>query len=69
MQTNNLTLTWEIAEWAKACTAGSKRCQLCLTKTLLIANGPRKSTLNKRSELITTCRHRSKFYLQKVKNK
>ena len=62
-------ITWEIAEHAKACKAGSKRCHLCLAEKLLIANAPRKSTINKRSELITTCRHRNKFYLQKLESK
>ena len=40
---------------------GSKRCDLCLTKKLLIAKAHPRTLLNKRSAIVSKCRHRNKF--------
>ena len=53
-ENKQFNITWEIAAHANAYMAGSKRCNLCLTDKFLIANGPRESLLNKKSELITS---------------
>jgi hypothetical protein len=45
----------------------SKTCQLCLLEKYLIIFSPEGATLNKRSELYGTCRHRLKELLSKVK--
>ena len=60
-------ITWEIAVRANAYKAGSRKCILCSTEKLLIANGPKEIMLNRRSELVAECRHRSKFYLKNLK--
>ena len=67
---------WELKEgnrpynmkWSKIASAqpyqnGSKRCNLCLTEKLLIINGDENKLLNKRSDLISKCRHENKYYL------
>ena len=42
----------------------SKRCNLCLKEKLLIICRPELSTLNKRNELVSSCRHRNKTLLR-----
>ena len=54
---------WSIQQKAPAYRAGSKRCDLCLSEKLNIITADQKSLLNKRSELVSTCRHRRKFLL------
>ena len=42
----------------------SKRCNLCLTEKLEILDDPDKNLLNKRSEIISQCRHKNKYRLK-----
>ena len=64
---NPFDITWEIAARAKSCKPGARRSNLCLTEKLLFAGGLKRHMLNKRSELVTRCRHRNKFYLKAIK--
>ena len=58
---------WSIIARARPYNNSSKRCDLCLTeKLLIIKNSHRKSLLNKRSELVSKCRHENKFYLKNI---
>ena len=52
---------WEIAKRAYPYKCGSRKCDLCLTEKLAIASADPTSLLNKRSEIISTCRHRRKY--------
>ena len=56
-------IQWTIITSAKAYNNISKRCDLCLTEKLHIMKGNKDSLLNKRSEMISKCRHENKFYL------
>ena len=47
---------------------GSKRCSLCLTEKLFITKAEKSNTLNKRSELISKCRHENKYYIMNYKS-
>ena len=42
----------------------TKRCDLCTTEKLMIINSKPDELLNKRSELISKCRHENKFHLR-----
>ena len=42
----------------------SKRCKRCLTEKLEILDDPDKNLLNKRSEIISQCRHKNKYRLK-----
>ena len=42
----------------------SKRCDLCLAEKLHIIKRSNNNLLNKRSELVSKCRHENKFYLK-----
>ena len=57
---------WEIAKRAAPYKCGARRCDLCLTEKMVIALADPTTMLNKRSELVSTCRHRAKFRCDKV---
>ena len=54
------TVTWRVVRHAKSYTPETKNCQLCLCEKFEIANYPGKDLLNKRTEIVAKCRHRSK---------
>ena len=68
-------VTWKIVDRAYPYTAGAKTCDLCAAEKMHIALGQRGLVqlpkgcilLNKRSELMSKCRHKAKFTLNKVK--
>ena len=60
-------ITWSIVYRAPPYRNGAKRCPLCLAEKLFILQANQKSFLNKRSELISKCRHRNKFKLKNLK--
>jgi hypothetical protein len=71
LKANNIehTIKWSIEQAATSYSCSSKRCNLCLTEKLLIAMACKDPSisLNKRSELISKCRHENKFYLSNYK--
>ena len=54
---------WDILKRAPAYSCLSKRCGLCLTEKLMILSADKTTLLNKRSELVSKCRHQNKFCL------
>ena len=60
-------LSWEIHKTASQYQCGSKRCDLCLSEKVSIICADSDILLNKRTELISKCRHRHKFLLAYVK--
>ena len=62
------TLKWSIIKHAKSYTSNAKNCSLCLQEKFEILFYPIKNELiNKRSEMITKCRHMNKFMLANYK--
>ena len=60
-----LALTWEVLRTAKTYSNLTKRCSLCLHKKLAIITYPYPDELlNRRSELVTKCKHENKFLLK-----
>ena len=57
-------VTWKILAKAKPYTNITKWCDLCNTEKFFLICRPHMATLNKRNELISTCRHRRKFILR-----
>ena len=53
-------ITWTIKRLAQPYSPGSKKCSLCLWEKYFIITADRKNTLNSRSELVSTCRHKKK---------
>ena len=68
LQRDNITpiLSWEIIDHARPYVNGSKSCNLCLTEKFHIITSKLK-LLNKRSELVSTCRHSNKYLLKNYK--
>ena len=60
------TLSWEIIDHAIPYKSGCKTCNLCLTEKYHIITSKLK-LLNKRSELVSTCRHVNKYLLKNIK--
>ena len=58
------TITWKIIKQLPAYNPETKKCLLCLGEKIEILNRE-DNLLNKRSELVSTCRHKLKFMLSK----
>ena len=65
LKDNNIdhSVSWRIISSCSSYNSSSKRCNLCLKEKLLIICRPDLSSLNKRNELISSCRHRNKVLL------
>ena len=59
-------LQWSIIAYASPCKRGARKCDFCLTEKLIIARSDPKKLLNKRTELVSKCRHRNKFLLSNI---
>ena len=62
-------ISWEILGTHKSYNQISKRCLLCLNEKLAIALHKDDNMLNKRSEIISKCRHRNKYMLASYDSK
>ena len=62
-------ISWKILGTHKSYNQSSKQCVLCLTEKLAIALHKDDNILNKRSEIISKCRHRNKYMLASYDNK
>ena len=60
----NHFISWRILSSNSPYSSSSKRCNLCLKEKFLIICRPELSTLNKRNELVSSCRHRNKTLLR-----
>ena len=63
----DFNVTWKIQRKSKPYSNGSKKCDLCLCEKLEILRSDPTTSLNKRTEIASKCRHRSKFKLSNVK--
>ena len=59
----NFSVKWRILKQHRAYDPVSRRCVLCLKEKLAILEHDGANLLNKRSEIIGTCRHRRKYML------
>ena len=63
----DFSVKWKILNRAPPYNPVRKKCLLCLKEKFYIMYRPEGSTLNKRSEIFNTCRHRTQSLLEKVK--
>ena len=56
-------VNWSIKARGHPFSSGGRACDLCLTEKLVILTADPNITLNKRDELLETCRHRRKHLL------
>ena len=64
MKQLNPQISWRIKGIYKSYNTTSKRCNLCVTEKLQILDDPDKHLLNKRSKIISQCRHKNKYRLK-----
>ena len=57
------TLSWKIVRHAQPYSPKTNRCNLCLWEKYHIITANKATSLNSRTELISTCKHRKKFLL------
>lgn len=60
-------IRWSIAAQSVPYRCGTRKCDLCVTEKLKIIQADPGTLINRRSEIISKCRHRNKFYLKNVK--
>ena len=65
----NYTIDWLIAMKVHSYICGTRKCDWCLCEKLMIARDNSVSLLNKRDELVSKCRHLSKFIPKCFKNR
>ena len=58
------TTSWSILGLAPSYSKNVRKCQLCLTEKTYISLADPSSTLNKRNEIISKCRHRDRLLLK-----
>ena len=65
LKDNNIdySISWRIISSSSSYNSSSKRCNVCLKEKFLIICRPNLSSLNKRNELVSSCRHRNKALL------
>lgn len=63
-QNRTYKIKWKIIGRAKAYSNVTKKCNLCLLEKYYILCKKHMATLNKKNELIGTCRHRTKYLLK-----
>ena len=59
-------LKWSIVGKANAYSNATKKCNLCLNEKYFIMKADKKTLINKRSEMISKCRHKNKFSINKL---
>ena len=59
-------VNWSIKSKGHSFSSGGRACDLCLTEKLTILTADQSTMLNKRDELLETCRHRRKHLLISV---
>ena len=64
MKQLNPQISWKIKGICKSYNPTSKHCNLCLTEKPEILDDPDKNLLNKRSEIISQCRHKNNYRLK-----
>ena len=63
----NYTIQWSIVRRASSNSGASTSCNLCPAEKMCILNADKRLLLNKKSELISKCRHQNKFYVKNTK--
>ena len=65
--TTDVSLNWSIVDRATPYKNGAKKINICFTEKFHVIFSP-VHLINKRSELISKCRHENKFYLSNYKD-
>ena len=63
----NIQIKWSIDRKSSRYRCGTRRCDLCISEKLSILNAAPETLLNSRDEIVSFCRHMSKFRYKNVK--
>ena len=66
-ESKSYNIRWNIFMYETPYKCGTRRCDLCLTEKYVIARADQEHLLNKRTEIISKCRHRNKYLMKYVK--
>ena len=66
-ESKSYSIRWSIFMYATPYKCGTRRCNLCLTQKYVIARADQEHLLNKRTEIISKCRHGNKYLIKYVK--
>ena len=56
-------MKWEVIKKCRKYRAGNRTCNLCMEEKLVIADCKSKNMLNKRSEVLNSCKHKRAWLL------
>ena len=56
-------MKWEIIKKCRKYRAGNRTCNLCMEEKLIIADCKSKNMLNKRTEVLNSCKHKRAWLL------
>ena len=62
----DFTIKWSIIKKSISYMGGSKRCNLCLEEKISILKEKNNCLLNKRSEIVSACQHKSRFQVNNL---
>ena len=65
-ENKTFSIKWKILSQARPYSNVTKKCNLCMLEKFYIICKPKLASLNKRSELISKCRHMAKYLLGNV---
>ena len=63
---DEVSINWSIEKRCSEYKCGTRRCSLCISEKTIIAQAEGTNLLNKRSEVVSKCRHRNKFLYSNV---
>ena len=66
-ESKSYNISWSIFMYATPYKCGTRRRDRCLTEKYVIARADQEHLLNKRTEIISKCRHRNKYLIKYVK--
>ena len=64
----DFSMKWEILKRSNPYVCGAARCSLCMAEKVMILESDKRMLLNERSEILSKCRHKSKFLLCNLEN-
>ena len=62
----DFTIKWSIIKKSISYMGGSERCNLCLEEKISILKEKNNCLLNKRSEIVSACQHKSRFQVNSL---
>ena len=57
-------IKWEIIKQAQTYSPSTQKCNLCIWEKYYIITAEKETLLNSRTELVSTCRHKGKYFLE-----